>query len=230
MTAAALHPVPRRIFLTLSAAATAIVIFTLLFGWVDISVGGTRLLKSSGFLRPWIVAVIFGLLAGRTREVGRYLIVPLVLMWAMPLAAYREALPNLTVGRHPMHSARDCLKELATPESGGTSVWHGLYVAGPGNAFGHQHYYYFRGLRPWERDETPADDKLYRYLYGKSEQRPALVAASTYRTFREHLGAGALTPPENTGPPAFVTLDDAVLVLPGPYAQCAAPESDSASR
>jgi hypothetical protein len=189
-------------------------------------------LKSSGFLRPWIVAVVFGLLAGRAREVGRYLIVPLVLMWAMPLAAYREALPNLKVGSHPMRSARDCLQDViptgGSPSAGSPTTWRGLYVAGPGNAFGHQHYYYFRGLRPWERDETPTDDRLYAYLYEPLQARPALVAASTYREFQERQSSAAILslPARQTVPPATIKLDDAVLVLPGPYARCAASPSD----
>src|SRR6185295_12619729 len=130
--------------------------------------GNTMLLKSGGFFRPWIIAVVFGMLGGQSGIVGRFLIVPLLILSVLPLPTYRGSLPGLVVESHPMRSARDCLRDVRSEMGAGSPSWRGLYVAGPGSAFRHQHYYYFRGLRPWERDVAPEDLKLFQYLHDQS--------------------------------------------------------------
>ena len=215
------QPVLRILTLAISAAATGIVVWTLLFGPVRISTGSTIVLKSSTFLRPWIVAVIFGMLGGQPGIVGRFLIVPLLLLSILPLQTYRESLPRLTIESHPMQSARDCLSDIRSQLDGSFATWRGLYVAGPGNAFLHQHYFYFRGFRPWERELAPADLKLYQYLYDPAYERPVLIDAAVYGSFRERLAAGAIpSAPSSAAPTARVLLNESVLLLPGPYAGC----------
>ncbi len=217
------RPGLRFVFLAISAAAGALVVWTLAIGPVRIAVGDMVLLKNSSIFRPWIIAAAFGLLGGQWKIVGRVLTVPVVVLWVLPLPTYRASLPRLVVEDHPMRSARDCLTDVRAEIRDGSPSWRGLYVAGPASAFGHQHYYYFRGLRPWERDETPADVKLHHYLYDQSQQRPVLMDASLYGSFRTRLASGdipALRDPAIST--ASMNLDDSVLLLPGPYARCGA--------
>jgi hypothetical protein len=210
----------RSLFLGISAAAAVIVTWTLVVGPMRISIGHTVLLKNGNFFRPWIVAVVFGVLGGQSGIVGRFLIVPLLMLSVLPLPTYRGSLPNLVAQSHPMRSARDCLRGVRS-DLGEAASSRGLYVAGPGTAFRHEHYYYFRGLRPWERDVAPPDLKLYQYLYDQSLQRPVLVDAGVYGSFNERLASGAIpSARDRPAPPVSVKLDDAVLLLPGAYAGC----------
>ncbi len=211
----------RLVFLAISAAAGALVVWTLAIGPVRIAVGDMVLLKNSTILRPWTIAVVFGLLGGGSKIVGRFLTIPVAVLWLLPLPTYRASLPRLVIEDHPMRSARDCLWGVRTEIRDGSPLWRGLYVAGPASAFGHQHYYYFHGLRPWERDETPADFKLHQYLYDQSLQRPVLMDASLYGSFRKRLAQGDIPVLRDQAiPVAAVTLENAVLLAPGAYTRC----------
>ncbi len=226
VVAARRGPALRFVFLGIAAAAVAIVTWTLVFGPMRISIGNTLLLKNGAFFRPWIIAVVFGMLGGQSGIVGRFLIVPLLMLSVLPLPTYRGSLPDLVVENHPMRSARDCLRDERSDVVAGSSSWRGLYVAGPGSAFGHQHYYYFRGLRPWERDVAPADLKLHQYLYDQSLQRPVLMDVSVYRSFKERLASGGIPSARDLSVSTVsVKLDDSVLLLPGTYARCGAEAS-----
>ncbi len=212
---------PRRALTALAAVAAVVLLWTMAFGVVVVSVHGVRLFKNGGFLRPWIAAAVLGMLAGRAKEVGLFLIVSLLLLWLVPVQEYRELLPRLTIENHPMRSLLDCVQNLRTTMPADSSSWRGLYVAGPQDALGHGHYYYFRRLRPWERDDPPVSSKVYRSLYDSSAERPVLIAALSYGAFKEQLASAAL-PADFAAipPPVVVKLEDALLLLPGVYRAC----------
>lgn len=161
------------------------------------------------------------MLGGQSKVVGGFLIVPVLVLWILPLPTYRASLPRLVIEDHPMRSVRDCLRSVQSDIRDGSPSWRSLYVAGPASAFGHQHYYYFRGLRPWERDEAPVDLKIYQSLYDESLQRPVLMDASLYGSFRTRLASGDIpTLVDPAIPVAALTLENAVLLTPGAYARC----------
>ncbi len=81
--------------------------------------------RSSGVLRPAIVALVCGVLAGARRStslaVGAILVASL-----LPLPAYRATLTRLTVEQHPMRTTTDCLQTVDRTLSGAAAP--GLYV------------------------------------------------------------------------------------------------------
>jgi 4-amino-4-deoxy-L-arabinose transferase-like glycosyltransferase len=217
------RPVLRLFFLAISTAAAAIIVWTLVVGPVRIVVDHTVVFKNGSVLRPWLIAVTFGVLAGHPRQAALLLGVPVLMLWMLPLPTYRDYLHRFRVETtHPMQSARDCIGFVRTATA---PAWQTLYVAGPDSAFGHGHYYYFR---PWEQTRAPADETLSKYLYDPEEQRPVLIAESWYESFKRGVAAGAIpSVPEGGASPGVLKLDDALLLLPGPYAVCD-PTSDFA--
>jgi 4-amino-4-deoxy-L-arabinose transferase-like glycosyltransferase len=226
--AAARRPVPRRLLLTIAAAAVAIVAWTMVRGPIHVRLSNGVVLKSSGFFRPWIVAVVCGILAGKSRQVGRFLGASLLVLFLSPVAEYRVMIERLAVEKHPLRTARNCLERVRS-ESAGATPGRAVYVAGPASAFGHGHFYYFRALSAWVppadwvSTPTPADDTLSTYLYDPSGQRPVLLEDVLYTSFKNRLASGAVpSAPESRPEPGMVRLDDALLLLPGPYAACGA--------
>ena len=103
----------------------------------------------------------------------------------LPLPAYRDMLNRLDVGDHPMRSARDCIVQVAARSDAPGSAPRGIYVVGfntPG-LFGHEHYYYFRRIRPWERTEVVSFETIADHLYDPAQQKPILLKDSVYREF-----------------------------------------------
>jgi hypothetical protein len=210
------RPALRTLLLGISMTAAAIIVWTLVVGPVRITVNDTVLLKNGRVLRPWLVAVVFGVLAGYPRQVALLLGVPVLILWMLPLPTYRDYLDRFRAEDHPMQSARDCVRSVYP-----AGARQSMYVAGPDSAFGHGHFYYFR---PWEQIRTPADETLFKYLYDPQEQRPVLIAESWYESFKQTSAAAAIPPmPDGQGSPAVLKLDDALLLLPGPYAVCGPP-------
>jgi hypothetical protein len=146
--------VVRRFLLGIATAAGVITVWTLAFGPVHISLANVRVLKSGGFLRPWLIAAVCGVLGGSAKQVGRFLGVPLLMLVILPVPAYRETLARLVVQKHPMRTALTCVEGVRSEGAGGMA-WHGLYIAGPDSAYDHGHIYYFRRLRPWDRAQEP---------------------------------------------------------------------------
>jgi len=208
----------RIVGLTAIAVASGLVLGAVAFGTVRASIGGVQLFKSSSLLRPLLVVALFGLLLRRSQPVAS-LLVFLLMVWWVPVRAYQETLHQFTVEKHPLRTARDCLKGVELQESGAASP--GVYVDTDEITW-HPLYYYFRQLGPWTRQLQPAPDLLARNLNDPTSFRPSLVQESRYRDYlhgpdAERL-AGTASPPMigiRPGPPL-----EYLLILPGPYAAC----------
>jgi hypothetical protein len=74
------------------------------------------------------------------------------------------------------------------------------------------------------RPRQMAPGVLASYLFDPRQQRPLLMSASRYHAF-----LATTTVPEGAElPPSVYLPDDALLVVPGPYAVCAgSPETES---
>ena len=205
------RPVVRAIVLAITASALAVAIITLIFGPIRVAVGQMPVLKSSGNLRPLMIVLVFGVLGRVIRSAQLFAV--LLIAAILPLAAYRDVLSRLNSGDHPMRSASDCvLGVLARPEIADAA--HGMYVAGDGTVFGHEHAYYFHRVRPWEREGIPRREKVLAYLSDPSQQRPVMMARSTYQQFSRDFANATL-------PPLADFDEGVVLLLPGPFAVCA---------
>ena len=123
------QPVLRWLLLGIAAAAVAIMLRTMTDGPVHVDVANVKLFKNTGFVRPWLVAVVCALLAGSSTQVGRFLGVPLLMLLMLPVHAYPDTLARLAVVKHPMRTARECVEGVRAEGAGGMS-WDGLYVAG----------------------------------------------------------------------------------------------------
>jgi len=208
----------RIVGLTAIAVASGLVLGAVAFGTVRASIGGVQLFKSSSLLRPLLVVALFGLLLRRSQPVAS-LLVFLLMVWWVPVRAYQETLHQFTVEKHPLRTARDCLKGVELQETGAASP--GVYVDTDETTW-HPLYYYFRQLGPWTRQLQPAPDLLARNLNDPTSFRPSLVQESRYRDYlhgpdAERL-AGTASPPMigiRPGPPL-----EYLLILPGPYAAC----------
>jgi len=208
----------RIVGLTAIAVASGLVLGAVAFGTVRASIGGVQLFKSSSLLRPLLVVALFGLLLRRSQPVAS-LLVFLLMVWWVPIRAYEETLHQFTVEKHPLRTARDCLKGVELQETGAASP--GVYVDTDETTW-HPLYYYFRQLGPWTRQLQPAPDLLARNLNDPTSFRPSLVQESRYRDYlhgpdAERL-AGTASPPMigiRPGPPL-----EYLLILPGPYAAC----------
>lgn len=213
------RPAARAVFLIVAGGAAVVAAITLISGPIHLSVGDTLLFKSSGVVRPGIVLLLFGLLAGAGRRASAIAVALLVTI-VLPLQAYRDLLPRLTLEEHPMRSATDCLVRLQSAM--GTAA-PGLYVDVPAEFISHPLYYYFRRVRPWTRVESPDPAAIGRALADPSHSRPMLVWDSTYQAFMNSQPARPSSPP-------MVALPDVVLLLPGPYASCSAGVPSHGSR
>ena len=213
------RPAVRAVFLGVAGAAAAIAAITLIYGPIHLSVGETVLFKSSGVVRPGIVLLLFGLLAGAGRRASAIAVALLVTI-LLPLQAYRDLLPRLTLEEHPMRSATDCLVRL---QSAMGNAAPGLYLDVPGEFISHPLYYYFRRVRPWTRAQSPDPAAIGLALGDPSHSRPMLVWDSTYQAFMS-------SQPSRPASPPMIALPDVVLLLPGPYASCSAAVPGHGSR
>jgi 4-amino-4-deoxy-L-arabinose transferase-like glycosyltransferase len=205
----------RATLLAIAAAAAGAAAIGQVYGPIRLAVGRTVLFKSSGVIGPTIVAALFGTLAGASRRVS-HVVVALLILGALPLHAYREALSRLTLEQHPMRTASECLERVQSRMAG---VARGLYVDLPDSAISHPLYYYFRRIRPWTRARSAEPGAIGRQLDDPAEWRPMLVWDSTYQDFMNARASAVSARPPS---PAMVVFPDVVLLLPGPYAACAA--------
>jgi hypothetical protein len=210
------RPALRNTCLAVAVAAVAVAALSVVHGPVKIEFGRTELFKSSGVLRPCVLVVIAGILTGAIPSTSRAAVL-LVVASLLPFGPYRDTLAAMNTGDHPMHTARDCVAQVAAQPAVQALGPRGLYVDGLMDGFGHEHYLYFRKIRPWTVAPKPSPEKLAPYLYDPAQERPSLVLDSVYQAFLREPGS----PAQTAGAlPPMVSFGDVVLLLPGPYAVC----------
>jgi 4-amino-4-deoxy-L-arabinose transferase-like glycosyltransferase len=214
------RPLVRRALLAVASVAVMIAVVTLVRGPILITVDSTEVFKSSGILRPLVVAVACGMLAGVGSRAAQVIVAVLVLS-TMPLPAYRAALDRLTKANSPLRDTRDCILAVQARTPG---IAPGMYVDVPPDRLPHPYYYYFRTIRPWVRAGAPAPDALGPYLDDPRHRRPLLVWEPTYQEYRRTIASsaavhGRVSPPMRVVPQV---VDDVLVVLPGPYGACSA--------
>jgi 4-amino-4-deoxy-L-arabinose transferase-like glycosyltransferase len=219
LVAALRRPIVHGLLLALGGLAVGVAVATLLFGPVRLDVGPFGVFRNSGVLRPSVVAVVAGVLAGAGHGAARA-VATLLVAALLPLPLYRATLARLGTEQDPKRAASDCIRFVQAQSPGAAP---GLYLDLPNRVIGHPLYYYYRRIRPWTRADTPAPDALARYLTDPEERRPILVWEPTYQEYRR---THAASPPT----PMVTFTDDVLLLLPGPYAVCAAGDSGTPSR
>jgi 4-amino-4-deoxy-L-arabinose transferase-like glycosyltransferase len=212
------RPVVRAGLQGLAVVALGIAAVSLVYGTVRFTLGGREFFKSSQVIRPCMVAVVAAILTGAIPRTSRAVAV-LVVASLLPVMVYRDVLAEMNVEDHPMRSARDCVLQVAAQPAVAALGPRGLWVDGfgLGGAFGHEHNFYFRSVRPWTIAAKPSPEKIAEYLYDPAQQRPMLVPDSEYQTFLHEFDPSPAAP--GSARP-MVALGDMDLILPGPYAVC----------
>jgi hypothetical protein len=203
------------------AAGAGLAIGALLFGSVRLGVGRLTVFKSSGVFRPVAAIFVAGLLMRRGVAVSG-LIVALVVASYLPIELYKQTLPKLVEEKHPIRDASECVIEV---QRSNPALAPGLLVDTDSSMW-HPIYYYFRRIRPWTRQESPAPAQLERTLHDSASLRPSLVNDVRYR---EYLSGPEGAKLAGTVSPPMISLFEYVLLLPGPYAVCSPEASLHAS-
>jgi 4-amino-4-deoxy-L-arabinose transferase-like glycosyltransferase len=218
----AVRPVPRAAGLAVIVLASVLAVGALAFGLVRVGVGNTQFFKSSGIIRPLAAILVAGILTRRSAPVAT-LVVWLTVAWWMPVSVYQSTIRQLSVEKHPIRDASDCVRQVEATLKSTSPV--GLYVDTDSSMW-HPIYYYFRRVRPWTRQVTPAPEILDRNLHDAAALRPSLVQEDRYRDYLHGPQAWRF----NGGPsPPMISMFEYVLLLPGPYSSCS-PEAKLQAR
>jgi 4-amino-4-deoxy-L-arabinose transferase-like glycosyltransferase len=211
---AASRPPVRAALLVVAIVAALVAAVSLAYGPIRLSVDEMNLFKSSGVVRPGIVVLLCGFLAGAGKRASR-VAVALIVASTLPLQAYRDQLPRLLIDEHPMRTATQCLARI---EAEVPPPARGLYLDLPGQYISHPLYYYFRRIGPWNRTEAGDLAAIGHHFDDPADLKPMLLWDSTYQAFVNQRAAA-----QGGRPPALpiVALPDVVLLLPGPFAACA---------
>jgi 4-amino-4-deoxy-L-arabinose transferase-like glycosyltransferase len=226
MAAAVRRPRARIVLLAISAAAIGLALASLLYGPVRIDFHGATVFRSSGLLRPIIVAILAGLLAGANRSASR-VVVPLLVASVLPLPTYHNILARMRTEKHPLRSSSQCIQRV---QSEGRAPVKGLHLDLPDSVISHPMYYYFRRIQPWTRAESPSFSQLYQHLYEPQHLQPILAWDATYQSFMRRPESPAGPVSIHLASPPMVVLDAALLLMPGPYAACAEPDANTQRR
>jgi 4-amino-4-deoxy-L-arabinose transferase-like glycosyltransferase len=210
------RPGVRIVLRTVGVSALIVAAVSVAYGPVRIAAGSVEVFRSSGVLRPLVVALLFAVLAGAGRQVA-WPVAVLAVASYLPVAAYWDTWTRLAIGASPMRRVTSCLKDLDPRLDEGTRS-RGLYVDVPPEHVTHGMYYYFRRLQPWQRTEAPAPSALGRYLEDRAVWRPLLVHDAVYQAYMRG-DTGTRT---RVSSPPMVALPNVVVLLPGPFSACAA--------
>jgi 4-amino-4-deoxy-L-arabinose transferase-like glycosyltransferase len=241
VTGAFRSPAVRSALLATAGGALALAALASIAIPVRWKVGGIVLLRNTVVLRPWLVAFLLATLAGRSGLATR-LLVPLVILSAMPAIPYRATLARLPSAHQPLRNARDCVLGVIR---GGPLP--GVYAQIMEGTFQHSYYYYFRRFGAWEWTHEPDDTALYANVWGSGARRPVLVSDQRYREFREHLRTaddatldsfaraagvprGGVSPNMADRSAPMIGFANVLLVLPGRYSACSADARATAVR
>lgn len=203
--------------MTVILLAAGLIVGATAFGIVRVGVGGVQLFKSSSLGRPLAAMILAGVLMRRS-SLAATLAVLLTVAWWIPVSTYKSTIRQLSVQKHPLRDARDCLRRVETEVTG--TALPGIYVDTDGTTW-HPVYYYFRGLGPWTHQLVPAPEILDRNLHDPASYRPSLVQEDRYREYLHGPEAarflGGVSPPMIAIRPAPLNY---LLLLPGPYRTC----------
>ena len=218
----------------ISLACLAVAGATALVGRTTIAVGGTLLARNSSVVRP-LAAGAAALLAGGTGPILQAMPPAVAWLGLMPLERWRGVLRDMHREQHLLRDTRDCLAPVVERIVVNGQPRPGVLVEGQG--FSHRYTYYLYGLGPWEQRDVESDGTVAMHLFAPNSFRPVLLGTNRYRGFMERVATSTeavlalaarrarMSPDDllvefRTREVGVVPLDGAVLLLPGPYAEC----------
>ena len=197
--------------LTLTAAALAVAVATLINHGVRLYAGEFLVFRNTSLVRPLLMAVLGVALTGGLRA-GAVVAAVLILQMIVPtpLRAYEGNLRHLTFTHRPLGRLAACLRDVhATRAAPGETT--GVYAPIADEAFLHPSFYYLRGTG-WE-DGRPDDERLREALGSGGQPRPVVIDLAGYQAFVARSGPVPRVP-------VVTNLPRIMVLLPGPYGAC----------
>jgi len=218
----------RATLLAVVVAASAAGLATLFLGQIEITALGTRLFRNSSVVRPLMVAALCALPLVSKRYAAA---VPAlaVIVFLFPAQRYEVTFERALTIDAPVRAVRDCVVrkfEGLAPQAAGERSR--LYVhLPPGVGLTHNYYYYFRELDVWERPGILNDEHLYTRLFAEHEQAPTIILEPDYLGFVDRLDTLEVGGTQRALPASLMLgvgydgMTEALVLLPGPFADCA---------
>ncbi|MGH9373880.1 MAG: ArnT family glycosyltransferase, partial [Vicinamibacterales bacterium] len=205
------------------AALTALV--TAIRGGLSWEVSDVEILRNTSMTRPFLIAAVLLCVAGELRWAARSLAMPLLLV-LLPSAMYPRMLERAAIVDRPLHAARDCIIDV---RKSGAAVGKTVYNAAPSLTY-HSYNYYLRAFEPWVRIDKPEPTELRRRILEPGHQTPVIISSGDYA--RVALPITEDRAASGHGPPlvGFSADPGLVILLPGPYAPCAADAARAGAR
>jgi 4-amino-4-deoxy-L-arabinose transferase-like glycosyltransferase len=234
----------RMSFVIVAVIAVAVAIATHAAGPLRLTVGGVTLFRNANALRAWLVALLMLTLAGYLGVALRAGLIGLLMVALLPASGYTRSLARLPVQAHPLRSIGQCLQAV-TARSRPGEVAGGIWIEGAPIA--HFYFYYFRGLGSWQERRGGSDPTAYMHLYVPSMRTPVLQTIDRYQEFirvtrteervlldrvarKTGLDAATVKADADQASVTTVRFPREVLMLPGPFAPCAAAYGREAGR
>jgi hypothetical protein len=214
-------PAVRAVVLATGVLAICAFVWTVLLGPFNVDLAGIPI-RNSRLLRPALIAILGLILAGQMHLIGRIGVAFLILAM-LPVVAYRATLQAFQNESRVFRDSRECVLRVGSRPELMTAGPRGMYVDLDAIDFvlphNHEFPYYLRSIRPWIRPNAAPPSRLYKFITDPAEQRPLLLTATRYH---EIIRGYAASTGQHLSVPRVALHDDAVLVLPGPYAVCEA--------
>jgi len=218
----------RTVLFLITVAASAAGLATLLMGPIEITAFGTKLFSNSSVVRPLLIAALCALPLISARHGVMVPGLALILVF-FPLQRYEVTIERALTIDGPMRAVRDCaLDKYARIETGEPRTGSRLYVhLPPGIGLTHNYYYYFRKLDVWERPAALDDQHLYSRLFTRGEQAPTIILEPDYLGFLDRIDSLEPSDTQRVLPPTLMLgvgydgMTEALILLPGPFAECA---------
>jgi hypothetical protein len=203
--------------LVIACVAVALAVVTAAHGQARLVFGSHVVFSNASIVRPLAVAAVCaGLSGGLAGVVAAAAVLAIALVVPLPLTGYLKNIKELTLQRHPLRSLSECLQEVDASRRAAQEQVRGTSGLSTGDeVYLHQYFYYFRHAGGWEERQPEDDETLARALFVRGEERPVVINGKHYaESLERHPAAGPL--------PRGVRIGGVVVLLPGPYAPCAA--------
>lgn len=210
-------PWARQVLIAVAGLAVLTGLVTAMRGGLNVEIADVRLFRNTSIPRPFLVAALLLLVAGEVRWAARATATAVVAL-ILPLAIYPTKLERAATIDRPLHAARDCFRDV---RRSGAAVGNTIYNAAA-SVTPHPYNYYLREFGPWLRADEPDWRELRRRLLEPGSQTPVVISYDDYMRTAAAL-KDAATGQGGTAPLTGFSADQGLVVLlPGPYAPCAA--------